>query len=166
VQVIPRKAGGAQQEYLPPTLTLQETFVADGAPITPALTFDVNVVHQQIVLPNAVSAYETYFDIRQFAAFGEGQKAFTDLFLGLEITTFAPFQGGIALQWNPDRRFLSVLIPSQDQDAMLRLTSVPSAAPEPTTWAMLIAGLMGAGMLLRRARGGQVRRTDPAASRA
>jgi hypothetical protein len=149
VQVIARKSGEGQQDILVAPLSL----VDDGQPVAAAVTFDLKSFHRLVDLPNAIHAYESYFDIRAFAAHAAGEDPFAELFLGLKITTFDPFEGGVTLQWNADSQLLSVLIPPQAHDATLRLTGAPSAAPEPQTWAVLTVGLAATGLLLRRRRG-------------
>lgn len=150
LQVIPRKSGEGQKDFL--KITLAEAFVDDGEKANAEIKFDHKVFHKLVDIPGAPGGYETYFDLTQFVFNSDGKDPFAEVFLGLKITTLNKFEGVPTFKWDSESQALQMFIPLQEADAVLTLTSAPTAVPEPETWALLTTGLVGAGALLRRRR--------------
>lgn len=151
LHVIGRKSGEGQKDFL--KITLAEAFVDGGDSANAEIKFDLKIFHKLVDIPGAPGdGHETYFDLTQFVFNSDAKDPFAEVFLGLKITTLHKFDGKISFKWDSESQALSALIPLQEDDAVLSLTSAPSNIPEPETWALLTTGLVGMGAVMRRRR--------------
>lgn len=150
--VAARKKGGKQQEFL--VVVLQGGV---SSRFTPANTDHINVNFTQALgeLINGVQTYDAYWDLTFDYLLSNFDGGFTaqSNFLGLKLQTTQMFEGLSSFNYDYKQKELVFSAELQQRVGTLSLTSSPHELAEPTTLALVGAGLLGA-VALRRSRRG------------
>jgi hypothetical protein len=127
LQVIPRKAGEGQKDFL--KITMEEVFLDEGEPINAELKFDEKIFHKLIGSIDGVAIFDNYFELTQLIFISDSKDVFREAFLGLKITTLGKFDGLPSFKWDSESQSLHAIVTLQAEDATLRLTAAPGSRP-------------------------------------